>query len=137
MPKYTLGSGSGKLDLRWCGNADISIILKPNRLTLCPSLLIMFQGPSNQFNVGSLIKYTLGNDSRYTKTMKTSSAFIGLYYRYNDAIIAYARFDYRNMFDLGITYDINVSKFVTATSARGGIEISLIYIIPKAALIKS
>jgi type IX secretion system PorP/SprF family membrane protein len=137
QPKYSLGSNSKKLDLRWCGNADISIILKPDRLTLSPSLLVMFQGPSNEINVGSVLKYTLGNNSRYTKTMKTSSAYLGFYYRHNDAIIAYTRFDYRNMLDLCITYDINISKFVNATSAKGGLEISLIYIIPKAALIRS
>ena len=44
-----------------------------------------------------------------------------------DAIIPYVGLDYGS-FNLGMTYDINVSAFKTASQGRGGIEISLIYI---------
>ncbi|MBI5541856.1 MAG: PorP/SprF family type IX secretion system membrane protein [Bacteroidia bacterium] len=135
-PKYNFLSDVEKLNIRWCGHADVSFLLSPNHLTLFPSILIMKQGPSKEINTGAIIKYNLGNNSRYTGVLKSSSVFFGAYYRFNDAIITYTRFNYRNQLDICITYDINVSNFAVASNARGGLEISLIYIIPEKALIK-
>ncbi|WP_431213546.1 type IX secretion system membrane protein PorP/SprF [Puia sp. P3] len=44
-----------------------------------------------------------------------------------DAVIPYVGLDYSD-FNLGVTYDVNVSSLKTASQSRGGIEISLIYI---------
>ena len=56
--------------------------------------------------------------------------YLGSWVRFsnvNDAIIPYVGLDYGS-FNLGMTYDVNVSAFKTASQGRGGIEISLIYI---------
>lgn len=133
QPKYSFLSNSNKMKIRWCGHADASFLLVGRRFQLSPSLLIMQQGTSNEINIGAVIKYSLGKNSIYTGTLKSSSVFLGLYYRYKDAIIIYSKFDYRNQLDLCITYDVNVSKFVAASQARGGLEIAVIYIIPQPA----
>ena len=44
-----------------------------------------------------------------------------------DAVIPYVGLDCSD-FNLGVTYDVNVSSLKTASQSRGGIEISLIYI---------
>jgi len=44
-----------------------------------------------------------------------------------DAIIPYVGLDFGS-FNLGLTYDVNVSSLKTASQSRGGIELSLIYI---------
>jgi len=42
-------------------------------------------------------------------------------------MIPYVGLDYGS-FNLGLTYDVNISDFKVATQTRGGVEISLIYI---------
>ncbi len=43
-----------------------------------------------------------------------------------DALILIARLDYESM-QLGISYDVNMSDFETATANRGGFEVSFVY----------
>lgn len=50
----------------------------------------------------------------------------GLFYRYRDAIIPYMGFQYLH-YQIGITYDINISKYVPASNLRGGFEVYLSY----------
>jgi type IX secretion system PorP/SprF family membrane protein len=61
---------------------------------------------------------------------KPVNVYIGSWARLNnvsDALIPYVGMDYGS-FNLGLTYDVNISNFKVATQARGGMEISLIYI---------
>ena len=46
---------------------------------------------------------------------------------FTDAVIPYVGLDFAS-FNLGVTYDVNVSSLKSASQNRGGIEISLIYI---------
>jgi hypothetical protein len=55
---------------------------------------------------------------------------LGGFYRTKDAYILVANMDYRS-FNVGVSYDINLSKLVAATNNRGGFEISVIYIFKK------
>jgi len=130
-PSYNFLANTETLNIRWCGHADFSFPLSQGYIVLYPSVLFMQQGASNEINLGAIMKYNLGNIYRDRGVAKISGIFFGAYYRFNDAIIAYMRFNYKSQFDICLTYDINVSKFVVASNARGGPEISLIYIIPK------
>ena len=61
---------------------------------------------------------------------KPVNVYIGAWTRLNnvsDALIPYVGLDYGS-FNLGLTYDVNISNFKIATQARGGMEISLVYI---------
>jgi type IX secretion system PorP/SprF family membrane protein len=63
-----------------------------------------------------------------TETMITPISFYaGGWMRMNDALIPYIGLELNNT-RIGITYDINTSALKSASSSRGGIEISLIYI---------
>lgn len=56
--------------------------------------------------------------------------YAGLWARFSnvtDAVIPYVGLDFGS-FNLGLTYDVNVSSLKTASQSRGGIELSLIYI---------
>ena len=64
---------------------------------------------------------------------KPVNVYIGSWVRLNnvgDAIIPYVGLDY-GRFNLGMSYDVNVSGFKLASQSQGGIEISLIYIFKK------
>jgi hypothetical protein len=115
---------------------DLTIPWPEKKVTMVPSLLIMVQGPNRELNLGTMVRYKFEIGSRYTGYYKASYGYLGAYYRYGDAIILYARINYKSQFNLGISYDINVSKLVAASHARGGFEISLLYTIPEKAMIK-
>ncbi len=54
---------------------------------------------------------------------------IGALYRVNDAFIPTAEFQKAN-YILALSYDVNASKFTTATKFRGGFQICLRIIAP-------
>jgi type IX secretion system PorP/SprF family membrane protein len=55
---------------------------------------------------------------------------LGAFYRLKDAFILKANADYKS-FNVGVSYDVNLSKLIAATNRRGGFEISIIYIFKK------
>ena len=75
------------------------------------------QAKAGETIVGGIWERILDNDYSF---------FLGGWSRVNDAIIPYLGFT-KNGFNLGITYDVNISSLRTASSLRGGIELSLGY----------
>lgn len=55
---------------------------------------------------------------------------LGLFNRAKDAWVVVAKMDYRN-FNVGVSYDVNISDLTTATNKRGAFELSIIYILKK------
>lgn len=95
---------------------------KMSRMTqLMPSFMFLNQGPHYQLNVGSLVKFRTSSIPT-----NTTAFYVGGYYRLQDALILAARFDISG-FNIGVSYDLNVSKLTKATKLNGGPEISLIY----------
>ena len=117
------------LPIRWTTFADVSIKTQNEQITLYPSILYMKQGAISEFNIGLFTKHKLGMQSIYTGFNHYSFAYYGIYYRFNDAIIPYIKYEYLSKYAFGLSYDINVSKLTSATKARGGKEISFIYFI--------
>jgi len=125
-PKYTYLSNSGILPIRWNITADFGLPIGDNsNLTIHPSLLFMKQGSLTECNIGLYAKNKLGLNSKYTGVYKNSFVSYGGYYRVSDAVIAYLKYDYNNLYSLALSYDFNVSKFRTATKARGSYELSV------------
>ena len=61
--------------------------------------------------------------------MKNSryGVYLGPWYRWKDAFIIVTRFDIDKM-SIAFNYDLTLSKFATPSGARGGPELSIIYI---------
>jgi len=96
-----------------------------NGTTVYVSALFSSQSTAKEFVAGGALQINANNDEK-----SPMNVYIGSWARFsnvNDAIIPYIGLDYGS-FNLGMTYDINVSAFKTASQGRGGIEISLIYI---------
>lgn len=131
-PKYAFISEKENINIRWNAHIDFEINKSENsNLGYYPSILFMKQGTQNEFNIGGIIKYNLGMNSVYTGQNKSSSVYFGAFYRVKDAIVAYTRLNYRKQFDVCITYDINLSYLHNSTNSKGGMEMSLIYVIPQ------
>lgn len=95
------------------------------KLDVLPSLMYERQGKFQETLFGVFGKY-------YLKPVNgVETAFsLGGFYRLKDAFILAANMDYRS-FNVGISYDVNISKLKEATNRRGGFEISVIYIFKK------
>ena len=92
------------------------------------SALYNRQATANELVFGGALELSAGTDEN-----KPVNVYIGAWARTNnvsDALIPYIGLDYGN-FNLGMTYDVNISGFKVASQGHGGLEISLMYIIKK------
>jgi type IX secretion system PorP/SprF family membrane protein len=80
------------------------------------------QGGNSLFQGGFLFNHDLLElDEDYSKSFD-----IGVFYRWNDALIPVVKLDLFH-FSFGLSYDVNLSKLVTASHFRGGTELTVSY----------
>ncbi len=96
---------------------------------LSPMVYAAFQDNFTEINFGCMAEY------QYHKNAYTNNwAFGGgLFCRWNDAVIVQATLRWQNV-KMGISYDFNYSKFIRATRVRGGLEVSLMYVLKRASV---
>lgn len=96
---------------------------RPN-LRINPNILFQKSGPNTSLVLGSSVENLLEEGSRFTKLRDSKSLTYGVYYRWNDAIIAMIGLNISG-FQLGLSFDATVSKFSTANSSIGAVELYL------------
>lgn len=102
----------------------------PNsNLAILPSVFYQMQGPNSEILPGALLRYSLIESSKYTGRKKETALSVGGHYRLKDSFIAAVLLEYSN-YAMGISYDVNTSDLRTASSFKGGFELSLRYINP-------
>ncbi len=113
-----------RLQRRWVMHGQVKFGVAP-QWQAEPILLWMQQGPYRSIAPGLRVHYDLQTPGIPT------IAYVGMTGRARDAgnIIAGMRYD---MWDVGLSYDINVSDLVPASNRRGGLELTVVYIIPPA-----
>ncbi|NQY08174.1 MAG: PorP/SprF family type IX secretion system membrane protein [Flavobacteriales bacterium] len=109
-----------KLPMRMVLHASSQISIVNGDFALVPTVLFVKQASSTNATAGLFLRKPLkggiGNDE--------SAISIGALYQVGDAFIPYWQLEIFN-FTLGVSYDINNSDLSRASSAKGGIEISL------------
>jgi type IX secretion system PorP/SprF family membrane protein len=131
-PVYSFyGAGDQKLPMRIVAHGNAEIGLNNRNLVLEPSYLVMFQGGHHEINAGMMFKYLMQSASKYTDRKKPAAFSLGGYYRFADAAVIAAAYEFSN-FRLGMSYDLNLSDLKTASNARGGFEVALRYVIMNA-----
>lgn len=130
------GGGGERLAMRMVVHAQVRYDFPDSRFSLRPSAYYMQQGPARQIMVGSLLRYRIQNGTKITNYFTESGIGLGAHYRFGDAIIPQFYYDLGDFF-FGISYDLNVSKFATATRGRGGVEITVRYANLNGALYKN
>jgi type IX secretion system PorP/SprF family membrane protein len=86
------------------------------------SALYQIQNEATEFLIGGALCDNVNNS-----VDNPTNLYIGSWYRLNDAIIPYVGLEFSGV-RIGLTYDVNVSSLKAGTQARGGSELSLIYI---------
>ncbi|RPE09802.1 type IX secretion system membrane protein PorP/SprF [Chitinophaga lutea] len=82
----------------------------------------MHQGAYTEFIGGALIGYGLMDQGLESDR----GVYGGLFYRLNDALVPVVRLD-MGTYEIGLSYDINMSKLRTASQNMGGFEISMVF----------
>jgi len=95
-------------------------------LAYYPNFLVALQGPNREINAGIMLRYMMKESSKYTSFVRGNSFHFGANYRLGDAVIVIAALEFAD-WKIGLSYDINISKFSTATSTVGAFEITLVY----------
>jgi type IX secretion system PorP/SprF family membrane protein len=88
-----------------------------------PLLLMMFQGPYRSINPGVRMHYNINNPG---VTSRLYAGFVGRTRDAGNLIIGGTH----DQWDIGLSYDINMSKLIAASNGRGGLELTAIYIVP-------
>lgn len=111
-------------------NGSLNITSKTTNVSLIPSFVCEFQGSALKINIGGMTRYLLKEGTNYTGFTDGKAFSVGGFYRYKDAFVINTLYEYHQI-AFGISYDVNISKLVVATSARGGIEFSVRYMNPQ------
>jgi len=109
------------LDPKITINAGITIPMD-ERLKLIAQYNQINMGAYNEYLGGALLGYSLYDDGLES----TRAFYFGAYLRVKDAIIPSVRLDMET-YEVGITYDANISNLRTATKGFGGFELSLVF----------
>ena len=128
-PKQSFLGANEKMNAKLAFHGGAVIKVKEDVIAVLPQVLFLKQGPQIEGNLGALVKYRLREGSIYTGEIDETAVYLGGWYRFSDAFILNARFDYMN-FALGLSYDVNISNINVATASKGGFEVSLMYIQP-------
>ena len=126
-PNQSFVGKTDRLSAKYVFHGGVSIGIKNTNLSLCPDYMLLIQGAAKEFTFGNAFKYNLQEASRYTGNIKGRAMYLGIHYRFADALIL-SYFLELDKYALGVSYDINVSNLTAATSGLGGIEVALRFI---------
>lgn len=112
------------LDMRWTVHATAAWKVT-EKIDVIPSVLFMNQGPHREITLGTLGRYRIKDFPGIYRAV-----FAGWHGRTRDAGYLTAGLEYDN-WRVGLSYDFNLSSLNVASNARGGFEISAIYIFRK------
>src|ERR1035437_2870126 len=90
QPKYSFLGTDEKLDPRIVFHGSGTYGISNTGIALIPAFMIQKQGPNQEIFAGSLIRYMLREDSKYTGFVRGASISAGGYYPNNDAFVAAA-----------------------------------------------
>ncbi|MCB0762281.1 MAG: PorP/SprF family type IX secretion system membrane protein [Flavobacteriales bacterium] len=124
-PRQSFYDASGvNLDPRFNVHVNAAFPIT-EKVDVLPSILFQSQGKFKEVIVGSLARYILNDVGGLYRAV-----YAGIQYRTRDALYLTVGGHYDN-WRAGISYDINLSGLRPASNARGGLELSIIYIFKK------
>lgn len=128
-PKHSFFKTDERLNTRAMFHGSGIVGIKNTNFSLVPGVMYARQGPNRELLVGTLIRYMLKEDSKYTGYVKGAAFSLGGYYRRKDAAVIAGMMEF-SAYAIGLSYDINYSKLKAASYGRGGFEITLRFLNP-------
>lgn len=125
QPQQTfIDDKSSKLPMKGMVYGNLSIPFSIDQAVV-PGFMAAFQGTATEIVVGADYKHIF-SQNRYSYTALSP----GIYYRLGDAVILSTYLDYQK-WRFGLSYDINTSDLASASKTMGGLELSIIYKLPR------
>jgi type IX secretion system PorP/SprF family membrane protein len=112
------------LPMRFVGNIQARIDVKGTKWSLLPSAIYLKQASASEITLGTHVRYRFKNGTKITGAVTESGINIGVYYRVGDAIIPQLNLD-MGKYAIGLSYDVNISKYKQVSYYSGGFEIYL------------
>ncbi|CAN5341132.1 hypothetical protein BH09BAC5_BH09BAC5_07060 [soil metagenome] len=136
-PEEKFHQGGGvRTDMRFVFHGNGRFDLSGTRWSLRPSAYYMKQASATELVFGSMLRYRIKNGTKVTNFFSESGIAAGVHYRWKDAIIPQLYYDLGDIF-IGLSYDINISKYSAASKYAGGFEVTLRYANLNGALYKN
>jgi type IX secretion system PorP/SprF family membrane protein len=129
QPDYAFVGEGDHLYARYVVHGNGMVGIANTAVSVVPGFMFYSQGPARELYAGTLLRYKLSQDDKYTGFHPGAAFSLGAYYRSDDALIAALLIEYSN-YAIGFSYDINTSPLKTASSAQGGFELSLRFVTP-------
>lgn len=124
-PTESFFGNDNKVPQRYVATVSDKWEIKPN-LTIAPMFLYMEQVKANDFMAGVLFTRKSKEPESKISAISYGAFLRNSFNSKTDAVALVAGFRY-DLFDVGFSYDINVSEANTVTQYRGAFEISIIY----------
>jgi hypothetical protein len=127
-PEQRFYAGSGNhLNMRIVLHTQVRYDFPKTRWSLRPSAYYMKQGPiGKELVFGTLLRYRIKNGTKITNFSSEQGLGFGVHYRWKDAIMPQLYYDLGDFF-IGLSYDLNISKYSQVSRMNGGFEITLRY----------
>lgn len=129
QPKYSFLKSKEKLYMKTIIHANVLYGIKNTNLSIVPGFVVNLQGTANEITVGTMLRYTTKESSKYTSYAKGSAISLGLHYRNKDALITSFLLE-MGSYAVGLSYDANISGLKKVSTGKGGLEISLRFVNP-------
>ncbi len=126
-PEQNYGVGSSyRLPIRFAYSFSSHFDFEDTKFSITPTLVYQTQGKAWQLMGGTYVKYRTRSGTKTTGVKTQNGLGVGLFYRVNDALIPKLLYEAGD-FAIGLSYDVNVSGYRTASRYMGGFEISIRY----------
>jgi type IX secretion system PorP/SprF family membrane protein len=122
-PQMSFLRDENKLPVRIAINAKATIKLK-NNLFVKPDIFVSYHKTASDYLMGGCIGYNFPIEMFLDKLYAGTE--IRTQFHSTDAVIAMLGIGFMG-FDVGISYDVNISSLSQATNMRGAFELSIIY----------
>ncbi|MEZ5172306.1 MAG: PorP/SprF family type IX secretion system membrane protein [Bacteroidia bacterium] len=123
-PDYSFNNTGEKLWGRMVVHGNFLFSIPGSKFAINPGFMVYSQGPNRNILVGSMIRYDILPESKYTGIYKGAGAYLGAYMRAGDALVISSMLELSG-YAIGFSYDANLSTLRPASNGRGGFEITL------------
>ena len=126
-PSQEYGFGSAyRLPIRYSAALTSVLDIEDTRFSITPAFVYQKQETNEMMLLGSFIKFRMATGTKVTGEKTSNAIGFGLFYRTKDALIPKLSMDFGDV-SFGLSYDVNVSGYRTASQGMGGFEVSLRY----------
>ena len=125
-PDYSFNNTGERMMTRWVFHGQFLVSLPNSKLAINPGWVAYLQGPNREVLMGSMLRYDVLSESKYSGAFENVGVYLGAFYRWKDAVIVSSLIEL-GPWGFGFSYDANLSTLRPATNGRGGFEISIRY----------